>query len=105
MLLDYSFYQKNEYNFIEYNNLALPYSLLGIFNKNSNSLFTLPISLQLMCFREASNNKEYSNPMKYLMLINMVISSIYFLFSTVFFTYQIIFSLLISHYVALLIEE
>jgi len=105
MVLDITFYQKNIYTSLELeHNKLIKYTLINILNKNSNSLISLPISINFLCFIQSWRTKNISKLLKFLIFLSVFISTAYFLFSNLFFSFQIIFSLIIVDYIDCLIE-
>jgi hypothetical protein len=98
---DWSFYQHNPHDNIELNRYSY-YSITGQFN-HRNSFISFPISIQFLCLLQL-DTKTHNNILFGIIIINMFLSTITFLIMKLFFTFQIIFSFLIVHYLKYLIH-
>ena len=105
MAFDIMFYQSNIYTLDHKYDLLAKYSLINNLHNNSSSLFSLSISMQFLSLKENSNDKTTPREYKMIMTIILVISVMYFLFSNMFFAFQIIFSFLAVDYIHRLTEN
>lgn len=98
---DWSFYQHNKHDNLDLITYA-NYFITSQFNSR-NSLFSLSIALQFLCFLHINQQNNHTI-FKWMIIINLILCSITFLMIKIFFTFQIIFSFMIVHYLKYLID-
>jgi hypothetical protein len=97
---DWSFYQHNTHDNIELSKYSY-YFITGQFI-HRNSLFSFPNAIQFLCLLQL-NRKSQNSLLIGIVVLNLLVSTITFLIMKLFFTFQIIFSFLIVHYLSYLI--
>lgn len=102
IIIDLTFFHYNIYNSFEYETIVY-FSLTNYISKHSNSLFSLSIAIQVLC--SLQNFRRSSKLFKIYLILNLALNSFYYLFSNIFFTFQIIFSFLIADYINRLFDK